>query len=210
VVRRYTLSLKTVLDAPGQQVPPSSTSLSVEYEVLSVQADGTANVRARVTAGDSSGTALRVRLAPDGSYTDPVLESKDGDPEQVARSLMVFPCLNGPLYIGDSFDRRLQFSPGQSLPDTTVTVRYTLAGLTQQDGRDLARIEASGRVEFSNGRAQVKGSDVVSTDDGWPTSGESSMTLAMDARTSDGSSGSVTARVDQAYRLEPSARGVSV
>jgi hypothetical protein len=218
VARRYTLSLRTTVQAPGQQVPASSASLNVQYEVLSVQPDGNASLRATVDSGEWSGTVLRVRLAPDGSYADPRLEQGTGDADEVARGLMVFPYLNGPLYIGDgfNFDKRLPFSPGPSLPDTTVAVRYTLAGLQQQDGRDLARIEATGSLsgtsapgsEFSNVRAEVKGSDLVSTDDGWPTSGGSSMILLVDAHTSEG--GSVTTRIDQAYRLERSARGISV
>jgi hypothetical protein len=236
VVRHYTLNLKTTVEAAGQKAPPTSASLGVDYEVLSVQPDGGATVRASVGAVNGSadgledlrGAAVRVQLAPDGSYTDPRVE-RDGrlvasraDADKVARNLMVFPYLNGPLYLGDSFDHRLSFSTGPSMPDASIAVRYTLAEVTQQEGREMARIDAagsftgmtipaSGGVEFSTGRAQVKGSDYVSTADGWPTSGELSMMLAMDARSIDGQvSGSVTARVEQSYRLEQSARGVTI
>jgi hypothetical protein len=241
VTRSYTINLRTTVDAPllapGQpRMPASTTSLSVDYEVLLVDRDGSAVVRATVgtatgageARGDLSGTSVRVRLAPDGTYTDSQVErdgrlmARGADAQKVASGLMVFPYLNGPLYIGDSFEKRLQVSAGQAVPDTTVAVRYTLAEVTRQNGRELARIDAAGSVtslsvpssqgvEFSNGRAQVKGSDYVSTEDGWPTSGDSSMTIAFDAHSTDGRvTASLTARVDQSYRLEQAARGISV
>jgi hypothetical protein len=235
MVRRYTINLHAVVSAPllpnDQRVPAMDGSLKLEYEVLRVNGDGSGVVRASVTSSaidEYRGATLQLRVTPDGNFSDAQLE-REGRPlvrgaeaQKVARDLMVFPYLNGPLYIGDSFDRKLQVSVSSFMPDTTVAVRYTLTEVSNKDGREQARIEAAGNVtgltipstqgvEFSNGRAQVQGSDFVNTDDGWPTAGDSSMVMAFEARSTDGRiSTPISARVDQSYRLEQEARGVSL
>jgi hypothetical protein len=243
--RRYTQTMKLTMDLPmlslGQRLPAVTMTMNIRYEVLDVAHDGSARVRStldRMTTSEPSansatatveGTSVTARVATDGTFSEAQVERKGqvvatgAEAERVASSLMLFPYLNGPLLIGDSFHGRQSISLAQDMPATVMDIRYTLADVAMRDGVEVARLDETADMpqltlsspapgmDYRNGKGSLKGSILVSTADGWPVAGDATTTMSFELRGPDPRmSGTVTARGENHLQLEYEVKGQSL
>lgn len=214
-VRRYSFTMNVDTETPDGRHLEMEMNMGYHYRVIEVHPDGSATViltieNMAVKANGErrdlwqiSGSAVRMRMAPDGQISDRRIEKapvgdeanmEAGDLSDLTPSIR-YPAT--PLGVGESFDNQMPLTvPGIAQP-IVMSNRMLLEELTTYRGRSAARlIETSGipRLELPSaendaikltGELGGRATHYIDVATGWAISGDGNMVLELRGSGSD-------------------------